>query len=658
MLKKIFWFFLLPAVLGLGFTACDPEEPVPADKLQLVSVRIGQTNLSVQQNTSVETSETIVLNFSKPVDLNTAGAITLVGQPGDQIWPLTITGADLDKQLVAVAGEVFPEGAGYRLDISDGLKGAEGETFEGISYSFTIRKDPLELVSLSLEENELSETKLNTDVPLMPEFNLTFSHDIPVADLPGKILLNSKTSHELVIERTAPANYKIRTVNPLPDFSKLNLYFSSSIGGVIDREFEYHRYNLYTVLDSTPDFPLIPDEELLTLIQEQTFRYFWDFGHPASGMARERNTSGNTITSGGSGFGLMAMIVGVERQFISRDEALGRWEQIVGFLETADRFHGAWAHWMDGNTGRVIPFSQKDNGGDLVETAFLVQGLLTVRQYLDPGIPREEELIGRINTLWEEVEWSWYTRDGQKRLFWHWSPNYAWDMNLPIGGHNETQIVYVLAAASKTFGIDRETYENGYAHNGSIVNGNNYYGITLPLGYAYGGPLFFAHYSYLGLDPRNLSDQYGHYWEQNRAHTLINQAHCIANPNHWVGYSADCWGLTASDNNEGYSAHSPTNDKGVITPTAAVSSLPYAPEECMAAIRHFYYLLGDRLWGPYGFYDACNFTAGWVAGSYLAIDQGPIVCMIENHRTGLLWDLFMSANEVRDGLDVLGFTYR
>ena len=303
------------------------------------------------------------------------------------------------------------------------------------------------------------------------------------------------------------------------------------------------------------------------------------------------------------------------------------------------------------------PFSQRDNGADLVETAFLVQGMLTVRQYLDPGIPQEMDLINLINELWEGVEWDWFRKEDENVLYWHWTPDYEWQINLPIRGHNETQIVYVLAAASPYHSIDKVVYDEGYARSGNILNGNIYYGYELPLGPEKGGPLFFSHYSYLGMDPRNLQDEYADYWDQNKNHTLINQAYCIDNPRNYIGYSEDCWGLTASDEKGGYSAHSPTNDRGVVTPTAAISSLPYTPEKSMAAIRHFYYMLGDRLWGEYGFYDAFNITEEWVASSYLAIDQGPIICMIENYRSGLLWELFMSAPEIQNGLKKLNFSY-
>jgi hypothetical protein len=331
---------------------------------------------------------------------------------------------------------------------------------------------------------------------------------------------------------------------------------------------------------------------------------------------------------------------------------------IVDFLANADRFHGAWSHWLNGSTGEVIPFSQKDNGGDLVETSYMAMGLLTVRQYLDENNPDEKELKDKITLLWESIEWDWYTQGGQNVLYWHWSPNYGWEMNLKISGYNEALITYIMAAASPTYGIEAEVYHQGWARNGSMQNGNDYYGFFLPLGQSYGGPLFFAHYTFLGINPNGLTDQYADYWMQGVNHTEINRAYCLDNPKNWVGYSEDCWGLTASDGNNGYSAHSPTNDRGVITPTAAISSIPYTPEESMQALKFFYYILGDRLWGEYGFYDAFNITEDWTASSFLAIDQGPIVVMIENYRSGLCWNLFMQDEDVKSGLNKLGFSHR
>ncbi len=401
----------------------------------------------------------------------------------------------------------------------------------------------------------------------------------------------------------------------------------------------------------------LTDEKLLDLVQHQSFKYFYEFAHPVSGMARERNSDLDTVTTGGTGFGIMALVVGMERGFLTRQEGTAHLEKILNFLETCDRYHGVWPHWLNGSTGEVIPFSAKDNGADLVETAFLVQGLITIREYLYVTDAKEKALIDRINALWQGVEWNWFTRGGEEVLYWHWSPDFEWEMNHAIRGHNETLITYVLAASSPSHAIDSLVYHRGYARDGQMVNGSEYYGIKLPLGEELGGPLFFAHYSFLGLDPRNLKDPYANYWEQNVNQTLINRQYCIENPKNYTGYSAECWGLTASDNHQFYSAHSPTNDLGVISPTAAISSIPYTPEYSLTAIRHFYYELGDKLWGIYGFHDAFNQSENWWADSYLAIDQGPIVVMIENYRTGLLWELFMSAPEIAPGLQKLGFSF-
>jgi hypothetical protein len=281
-------------------------------------------------------------------------------------------------------------------------------------------------------------------------------------------------------------------------------------------------------------------------------------------------------------------------------------------------------------------------------------GLLTARQYL-AAMPEAAGLCDKINKLWEAVEWDWHRRNATDDLYWHWSPIHDFAMNHPIRGWNECLVTHVLAAASPTHGVDDTAYNKSWTKGLDFTNGQVYDGVKLPLGPEKGGPLFFTHYSFLGLDPKRLKDGHADYWEQNKAHVLINRQHCIDNPNHFKGYSADSWGLTACDSPGGYDAHSPTNDKGVIAPTAALSSMPYTPIYSMQALRHFYEDLGDKLWGRYGFVDSFCDDKNWVAQSFLAIDQGPIVVMIENHRSGLLWDLFMSCPEVKHGLDKLGF---
>lgn len=415
---------------------------------------------------------------------------------------------------------------------------------------------------------------------------------------------------------------------------------------------------------------MLSDDSLLTLVQYRTFQYFWDGAEPNSGMARERfhvdgvypENDMNVVTSGGSGFGLMAILVGIERGFITRYEGYERFCRVAGFLKNADRFHGAWPHWIYGETGKVRPFSPKDNGADIVETAYLMQGLLAVRQYFADGSESEKVLASEIDQLWREVEWSWFTKGGEDILYWHWSPEYGWDMNFAVRGYNECLILYILAASSPTFPVSAKVYHMGWAGNGAISTKGGKYGYLLALKHngneEYGGPLFWAHYSYLGLDPRFLKDKYADYWQENKNQTLINWNWCTLNPNKFAGYSSNCWGLTASYSISGYSAHCPgeNNDLGVISPTAALSSFPYTPEQSMNALKHFYYVLGNKIWGEYGFYDAFSEQYNWFPQRYLAIDQGPAIIMIENYRTGLLWNLFMSSAEIQNGLNLLGFT--
>jgi len=356
----------------------------------------------------------------------------------------------------------------------------------------------------------------------------------------------------------------------------------------------------------------------------------------------------------------MGMIAAAYRGFISRQDAANRISTITNFLLTkCDRWHGAFAHWINGSTGATIPFG-KNTGADIVETSFLVQGLLTARQYFNDNNAKEIALRDSINSIWNGVDWKWFTQNGgTQSLYWQYNPSYSnssdiW--SIPVSGWNEALITYILAASSPGHAISKSIYDNGWARNGGMKNGKSYYNIVLPLGPDLGGPLFFAHYSFLGLNPNQLSDQYANYLDQNTAHSKINYQYCVLNPQQFNGYSNLCWGLTASDDNKGYDAHSPTNDDGVISPTAAVSSIPYTPTESMDALRFFYYKLGDKIWGAYGFIDGFNLSQLWFSNSFLAIDQGPQIVMIENYRSGLLWNLFMSCPEVKQGLKALDFS--
>ncbi|HLT91173.1 MAG TPA: glucoamylase family protein [Woeseiaceae bacterium] len=415
------------------------------------------------------------------------------------------------------------------------------------------------------------------------------------------------------------------------------------------------------------------DEELLTMVQEASFRYYWDGAHPEAALALE-NVPGdpNLLATGASGFGIMALLVGAERGFEPRDAVRARLARILDFLEQAETGHGAYAHFYDARTRKPwIFFGPLDDGGDLVETAFLMQGLLAARQYFRD----DAELYERITRLWEAVEWDWYRRDPDSDvLYWHWSPTVDWRLGHALIGWNETLAAYLLAIASPTHGVPAELWHTGWAGTSErhidyrrawgrttkgerYVNGETFYGVELPVGVGSGGPLFFAHYSFLGFDPRNKRDRYANYFENNRRFAEIHVAYSILNPLGREGYGANAWGLTASDGPSGYAVHeaTPRLDRGTIPPTGALASFPYTPEASMAALRHYYRDLGDRLWDVYGFRDAINEGERWVSPVFLGLNQGPIVVMIENHRTGLPWELFMANPEIADALERIGF---
>lgn len=405
------------------------------------------------------------------------------------------------------------------------------------------------------------------------------------------------------------------------------------------------------------------DDELLTTVQQQTFKYFWDFGHPVSGLSREGYLHGsNLCTSGGTGMGIMTIVVGAERGFVTRAQAADRILLMLSFLQdNVTRYHGVWPHWFRGDTGATVPFSPNDDGGDIVETAFLVQGILTARQYFDGAGAVETEIRRRATEMWESVEWDWHLRrsdsgyETSEVMYWHWSPNYGWEKNFALKGYYEAMIVYILGIASPTHSIPASCYFNGWASRSSFTNDGTFYGHRQWVSKDYGGPLFWSHYSFLGFDPRNASDGFCNYYRNNRNTSLIHQAYSIDNPEGHAGYGANCWGLTSSTGPFGYSGWSPTNDNGTIAPTAAVSAIPYTPAESLAAIRHFYYDLGANVWGTYGFIDAFNLNENWYSGTWLAIDQGTINPMIENYRTGLCWELFMSNSEIQPAMDAIGF---
>jgi hypothetical protein len=416
------------------------------------------------------------------------------------------------------------------------------------------------------------------------------------------------------------------------------------------------------------------DDELLSMVQEACFRYYWEAGHPNSGMAIELLPGNENLCAlGATGFGIMALITGTERGFITREQGAGRLLRIVRFLQTADRFHGAWPHFLDGRTGKVIPyFGPYDDGADLVETAFLMQGLLTARQYFKRDNAAEREIRNTVTALWRGVEWSWFRKEpAGDFLYWHWSPDHGWHISHPLVGWNETLIIYLLAIASPTHAVPASLYHTGWAGQSApavryrrgwsrttagdhYTNGHTYYGHKLDVGLGSGGELFFTQFSFLGFDPRGRHDAYTNYFENNRELALINRAYCMANPRGHAGYGPDCWGLSAGINCGG-GRPVPRDDIGTICISAALGAFPYTPEESMAALKHDYRDLGAKTWGIYGFYDGFNPSLNWYEEVWMGLNQAQIVAMIENHRTGLLWREFMANPEIQPALDAIGF---
>jgi exo beta-1,2-glucooligosaccharide sophorohydrolase (non-reducing end) len=469
-----------------------------------------------------------------------------------------------------------------------------------------------------------------------------------------------------------PIGTQVRGINRYTDFIGKPDQKAFYKVAASDRRYKQSRLSVAT----TASTKQLTDDELLSMLQEECFRYYWEGAHPKAGMTLE-NIPGDDriVATGASGFGIMALIVGVDRGFITREQGLDRLTKITTFLKNAPRYHGVWSHFMNGTTGKSLPvFDMFDNAGDLVETAFLMEGLLAARQYFHGPSEREKALYENISQLWNTVEWDWYRRSPQgDALYWHWSPDFSWHINHRITGFNEAQIIYLLGIASPTHAVAPELYYTGWAGESKAAvdyrkgwsnsedgdryaNGHTYEGIKLDVGVGSGGPLFFAHYSYMGFDP-HFSDRYTNYFENNRNLALINRAYCVANPKHYKGYGENCWGLTASDGSSGYGAHAPDlqDDDGTMTPTGALASFPYTPEASMAALKHFYRDLGDPLWDIYGPRDAFDLNTNWYSPIYMGLNQAPITVMIENYRTGLIWRLFMSNPEVKLMLDRIGF---
>jgi hypothetical protein len=407
-----------------------------------------------------------------------------------------------------------------------------------------------------------------------------------------------------------------------------------------------------------PDAAYLKDRKALDALQRDTFRYMWEDANPVSGMPYEANFNWDVrpVAIGGTGFGIAAVVAAVDRGWISRDQAVERLLRITRFLRDKTprkELHGAFPHWINGGTGQAINFSQTDVGADTVETSFLLQGLLIARAYFNgPGV--EETLRRIITEIWEDVDWNWFTNGGGPGLYWQWTAQGGFPEALKILGYNECMVTYVLAISSPTHPISRHSYD--YWTSGDGYTPRMSYGYTVAVSLKNPGPLFLTQYSFIGLDPRRIADRFvpTGYFARNVNHVLSNRAYCLQEAPEKNRYGEDCWGLTASQIKDGYAANEPANDTGTIAPTAALASMPYTPHYSFQVLDNLLGPLKDRVWGKNGPYDAFSLRDDWVSDRYLAIDQFPIVCMVENYRSGLLWRLFMSDPDVRRGLKAAG----
>ncbi len=405
----------------------------------------------------------------------------------------------------------------------------------------------------------------------------------------------------------------------------------------------------------SPDTEYLHDREALEDLARSAFNYMWEDGDPHSGMAFEADFGWETrpVAVGGTGFGVAAIVVGTDRGWIGRNEAVERLLRIARFLrdKTArTKLHGAFPHWLDGETGETIPFGENDDGADIVETSLLMQGLLIARAYFN-GPGSEEELRSVITGLWEEVDWDWFTNGEHNGLYWHWLPTEGKGYTgLKILGYNEALITYILALSSPTHPISAKAYR--YWSSGWGYRLKKTYGYRLEATLPGGGPLFLAHYSFIGLDPRRMADKYvpGGYFVRGVTQTLSNRGYCLEEAPPENRYSENFWGLSASQIKDGYDDSNPLNDHGVVAPTAALASMPYTPYYSLLVLHNLREGFGGRAWGRFGPYDGISLKDEWISPHVLAIDQLPIVSMVENYRSGLLWKLLMDDPDVREGL--------
>lgn len=403
----------------------------------------------------------------------------------------------------------------------------------------------------------------------------------------------------------------------------------------------------------------LTDSVFLDLVQRASFDFFWLEANANNGLIKDRSASGAACSIASVGFGLTAITIGIDRGWITREAGRTRvlntlktfWTKPQG-RETSGRigYKGFFYHFLDMNTALRTWNSELSS----IDTALLLAGILDMKQYFTSSDAAENDIRALADSIYYRVDWNWM-RNFQPNITGGWFPESGF-INWWWAGYNEAMIMNILGLGSPTHAIQSPTW-NAWT---SGYQWQTQYGQT----YVIFPPLFGHQYSHCWIDFRNIQDAYMrgkgiNYFENSRRATLAARAYAIANPRGHKGYGENVWGLTACDGPNGYSARGAPpaqNDDGTIAPTAAASSIPFTPQESIAAMRHMYDTYRAQLWTKYGFRDAFNLNVNWWGPDVIGIDEGPIVLMIENYRTGKVWQRFMQNADIQRGLQKAGFT--
>ncbi|MGH7506888.1 MAG: glucoamylase family protein [Longimicrobiales bacterium] len=441
-------------------------------------------------------------------------------------------------------------------------------------------------------------------------------------------------------------------------------------------------------LPAPPD-PAESDVAFLDSLQYDTFRFFWETTNPANGMVPDRWPTESFASIAAIGFGLTAYPVGAERGWITRAQAAARTLNTLRFFWTAPQgeaavgvtgHRGFFYHFLDMQTGERFQTTELST----IDTGLLMMGVLFAQQYFDGAGAVEAEIRALADSLYRRVEWDWAVVR-QPEIVMAWRPERGFG-DYDYDGYDEAMFLYVLALGSPTHPVEPESWTEFTSTNEWLT----FYGQE----HVNFAPLFGHQYSHVWIDFRGIQDAYMRgrgidYFENSRRATIAQRAYAIANPNGWIGYGENLWGLTASDGPGGFSASVSGRDRqfhgywargaaagdirddGTLVPTAVGGSIPFAPDITIAALREMHRRWGMYLYDEYGFKDSFNLTlagvsstprgrvvpgVGWFNDDYLGIDQGPIVLMIENHRTEFIWDVMKESPYIVRGLCRASFT--